>query len=377
MNFDALQITKELVRRASVTPSDAGCQDLMIDALASLGFSIERMPFGDVSNFWARHGNDNPVVVFAGHTDVVPAGDHDSWVCDPFQAHETPDGRLIGRGSADMKASLAAMLAATARFIRERPDHKGSVAYLITSDEEGPAQDGTLKVIEALRDRGEQIDYCVIGEPSSDKELGDTVRNGRRGSLSGIVRILGSLGHVAYPLDKENPMHALARFVARMSKAPVDEGNEHFPPTTFQMVYVHCDANAPNVVPADLSCRFNFRYNTQWTRESLQAHVEGILNELGIEYEAEWRLAGEPFVTAPGKLTDTVLAAIHEVTGVRGELSTSGGTSDGRFIAPHGIDVVEIGPLNHTIHKVNEEIRIDDIPRLEEIYLRILQKLLR
>ena len=376
MRPDALEITRELVRRASITPADEGCQDLMIEMLEPLGFAAERMPFGEVSNFWARRGSAAPVVMFAGHTDVVPTGDRNHWVCDPFDPQQTPDGRLIGRGAADMKAGLAAMLTATARFVAENPDHAGSIAYLITSDEEGPAENGTLRVIDALQARGEHIDYCVIGEPSSDKRLGDTVRNGRRGSLSGIAKIRGALGHVAYPLEKENPMHALARFVSAMTQAPVDGGNEHFPPTTFQMVYVHCDANAPNVVPHELSCRFNFRFNTQWTRDSLQSHVEGLLDELGIEYEIEWRLAGAPFITEPGKLTNAVLEAIRDVTGINGELSTSGGTSDGRFIAPHGIDVVEIGPINHTIHKVNEEVLIEDIYALEEIYLRILQKLL-
>jgi succinyl-diaminopimelate desuccinylase len=275
-----------------------------------------------------------------------------------------------------MKASLAAMLTATARFVTAHPQHAGSLAWLITSDEEGPAQDGTLKVIDALLARGERIDYCIIGEPSSDTKLGDTVRNGRRGSLSGIMKIHSALGHVAYPPEKENPMHALGRFVARMAEAPIDQGNEHFPPTTFQMVYVHCDAHAPNVVPAELSCRFNFRFNTQWTRTSLAQHVEDMLKSLGIDYEIKWHLAGEPFITKPGRLTDVTLESIREVSGIDGELSTSGGTSDGRFIAPHGIDVVEIGPINRTIHKVNEVVKIDDIFALEEIYLRMLQKLL-
>jgi len=378
MKLDALEITRQLARRASVTPDDAGCQRYMCELLAPLGFVVENMPFGDVSNFWACHGGANagPVVIFAGHTDVVPAGDHGSWLNDPFEPTETADGRLIGRGVADMKASLSAMITATARFVAEQPRHAGRIAYLITSDEEGPAQDGTLRVIKQLRERGERIDYCIIGEPSSDTRLGDTVRNGRRGSFSGILRILGDLGHVAYPLDKENPMHSLARFVTAMTAAPMDAGNAHFPPTTFQMVYVHSDANAPNVVPSELNCRFNFRFNTLWTKDSLQRHVEGILEALGFDYEVQWRLAGEPFITAPGRLTDAVLESIREVNGVEGRLSTSGGTSDGRFIAPYGIDVVEVGPINRTIHKVNEEVRIADIYELEEIYLRILRKLL-
>jgi succinyl-diaminopimelate desuccinylase len=375
MKLDALNITRDLVSRASVTPADEGCQAMLCEALEKLGFDIEQMPFGDVSNFWARRGSASPMVVFAGHTDVVPAGNHASWASEPFEPTQTPDGLLRGRGTADMKASLAAMLTATIRFIEENPEHNGSLGWLITSDEEGAAQDGTLKVIDALVRRGEVIDYCVIGEPSSDKVLGDTVRNGRRGSLSGIMQVNSALGHVAYPPEKENPMHAFGRFVKEITATPIDDGNEYFPPTTFQMVNVHCDANAPNVVPAQLSCRFNFRYNTNWTRETLSRHVESMLDELGIDYEIKWHLAGEPFITEPGRLTDAVLESIREVNGVEAELSTSGGTSDGRFIAPHGIDVVEIGPLNETIHKVNEVVRIDDIYALEEIYLRILRKL--
>jgi succinyl-diaminopimelate desuccinylase len=377
MKLDALDVTRELVRRASVTPADAGCQAMLCEVLEDLQFNVERMPFGDVSNFWARRGSTAPLVIFAGHTDVVPAGDHSSWASDPFEPTETADGHLRGRGTADMKASLAAMLTATARFVEMHPRHSGSIGWLVTSDEEGPARDGTVKVIDALLARGENIDYCIIGEPSSDKVLGDTVRNGRRGSLSGVLRINGELGHVAYAQEKENPMHAFARFVSKMTEAPVDQGNEHFPPTTFQLVNAHSDADAPNVIPASLTCRFNFRYNTQWTYDSLSRHVEELLQELGIDYEIQWHLVGEPFITPPGQLTDAVLEAIREVNGVSGQLSTSGGTSDGRFIAPHGIDVVEIGPINQTIHKINELVRIEDIFALEEIYLQILQKLLK
>lgn len=376
MKLDPVEITRELVRRASVTPEDSGCQAMICEVLEGLGFITENMPFGDVSNFWARRGTAAPVVVFAGHTDVVPAGDHSKWESEPFEPTDTGDGHIRGRGTADMKASLAAMLTATARFLEAHPAHGGSLGWLITSDEEGPAQDGTLKVIDALVARGESIDYCIVGEPSSDRILGDTVRNGRRGSLSGILTIHSALGHVAYPPEKENPMHAFARFVSKMTEAPIDEGNEYFPATTFQMVNVHCDANAPNVVPADLSCRFNFRYNTEWTRETLSNHIEGVLKDLGVDYEIRWHLAGEPFITEQGRLTDAVLDSIREVNGVVGELSTGGGTSDGRFIAPHGIDVVEVGPVNQTIHKVNEVVRIDDILALEEIYLKTLQKLL-
>jgi succinyl-diaminopimelate desuccinylase len=374
--MDALDLTKELIRRRSITPDDAGCQALMAEKLAALGFHVEAMPFGEVDNLWAKRGASRPSVLFAGHTDVVPPGDPAHWSSEPFTPTENAHGHLVGRGAADMKASLAAMLTATERFVAAHPNHAGSIAYLITSDEEGPAENGTVKVIDALRSRGEAIDYCIVGEPSSSSVLGDTVRNGRRGSLSGIMTIKGTLGHVAYPLDKENPMHALARFVARMTSEPVDTGNAYFPPTTFQMVHVHSDAGAPNVVPADLKCRFNLRYNTNWTHASLQAHVERMLDDLGVDYELTWRLVGDPFITAPGTLTDTVLASIREVTGRDGELSTSGGTSDGRFIAPHGIDVVEIGPINRTIHQINEEVAIADIYQLEAIYLKVLTKLL-
>jgi succinyl-diaminopimelate desuccinylase len=374
--MDALELTKRLIERPSVTPQDAGCQEIIAGALEPLGFVCETMAYGDVTNLWARRGKTAPAIVFAGHTDVVPAGDVAQWSTDPFEAHTTADGRLIGRGAADMKASLAAMITAVERFVTARPSHAGSIAFLITSDEEGPAQDGTLKVMETLAARGELFDYCIVGEPSSDTRLGDTVRNGRRGSLSGIMRIVGTQGHVAYPLEKENPMHALSRFVADMCSAPVDSGNEHFPPTTFQMVHVHSDAGAPNVVPGELKCRFNFRYGTEWTHETLRRHVERKLDALGIDYELTWRVAGEPFLTKPGILTDTVLASIAEVMGEPGHLSTSGGTSDGRFIAPYGIDVVEVGPINRTIHKVNEEVTIAEIYKLEEIYLRILEKLL-
>src|SRR5690606_33808886 len=286
------------------------------------------------------------------------------------------DRMLIGRGAADMKGSLAAMVKAAERFAATYPDAPGSIALLITSDEEGAADDGTLKVMERLAARGELFDYCIVGEPSSSERLGDTVRIGRRGSLTGFLTVRGVQGHVAYPLAAENPMHAFARFVAAITREPMDAGNAHFPPTTFQMVNVHSDAGAPNVVPGELSCRFNFRYSTEWTAASLAARVEAELERLGIDYALKWRIAGEPFLTAPGKLTETVSEAVADETGERPELSTSGGTSDGRFIAPHGIDIVELGPLNATIHKVNEAVAIDDLVRLERIYFRIAERLL-
>jgi succinyl-diaminopimelate desuccinylase len=275
-----------------------------------------------------------------------------------------------------MKGSLAAMICAATRFVQAHPRHPGSIAMLLTSDEEGAADNGTLKVMEALAARGERFEYCVVGEPSSDKVLGDTIRIGRRGSLSGIMTIRGALGHVAYPLQAENPMHALARFVAAMTSAPIDAGNAHFPPTTFQMVHVHCDADAPNVVPGELKCRFNLRFSTEWTHATLARFVEDTLKRLRIDYALKWKVAGEPFLTSAGTLTDAVRRAVREETGVEAELSTSGGTSDGRFIAPYGAAVVEIGPINRTIHKVNEEVLVADLLRLEKIHFRIAELLL-
>lgn len=373
--MDIVDLARDLVRRRSVTPDDAGCQTVIAKLLAAAGFAIEHMRFADVDNLWAKHGKSAPTLVLAGHTDVVPAGPAEQWSADPFAA-TLVDGRLIGRGAADMKGSLAAMIGAVTRFVEAHPRHQGSIAMLLTSDEEGAADNGTLKVMEALAARGERFEYCVVGEPSSDEVLGDTVRIGRRGSLSGIMTIRGAQGHVAYPLQAENPMHALARFVAAMTSAPIDKGNAHFPATTFQMVHVHSDANAPNVVPAELKCRFNLRFSTVWTHQSLIQFVEDTLRRLKIDYEIKWKVAGEPFLTSAGPLTEAVRRAVHEETGVDTELSTSGGTSDGRFIAPYGAAVVEIGPINRTIHKVNEEVLVDDLLRLERIYFRIAELLL-
>ncbi len=373
--MELLELTGELIRRRSVTPDDAGCQELIAALLAESRFSTEALRFGDVRNLWARRGDAAPVVVFAGHTDVVPSGPPGEWLSDPFTA-TVADGRLVARGAADMKASVAAMTKACQRFAATHPEHPGSIAVLLTSDEEGPAVDGTARVMELLDRRGELFDYCVVGEPSSSERLGDTVRIGRRGSLSGLMTIKGELSHVAYPLRSENPIHALARFVKAMTAEPVDAGNAHFPPTTFQVVNVSCDAGAPNVVGADLNCRFNLRYNTEWTRDTLARHIESMLDALGVNYELQWRVAGEPFLTSAGRLTDAVVRAVREETGVDAELSTGGGTSDGRYIAPYGIEVVEIGPVNATIHKVNEEVLVADIAALERIYFRIAELLL-
>ena len=373
--MDTLGLARELIRKASVTPADAGCQTLIAAELGEAGFSVERLRFGEVDNLWARRGRGSPALVFAGHTDVVPAGPREQWRVDPFAA-EVIDGHLVGRGAADMKGSLAAMVNACRRFAARYPDARGALGMLITSDEEGAADDGTLKVMEALAKRGETFQYCVVGEPSSAERLGDTVRVGRRGSLTGIMTIRGVQGHVAYPLRAENPMHALARFVAGVTREPFDLGNEHFPPSTFQMVNVHCDAGAPNVVPGELKCRFNLRYSNVWTPETLSARIEALLKELGIDYEIRWRVAGRPFLTKGGPLTAAVRAAVREETGLDPELSTSGGTSDGRFIAPYGVDVIELGPLNRTIHSVDELVAVEDLDRLERIYFRIAELLL-
>jgi succinyl-diaminopimelate desuccinylase len=372
---DTLGLARELIRKASVTPADAGCQALIAAQLGEAGFSVEHLRFGEVDNLWARRGRGQPMLVFAGHTDVVPAGPRDQWRVDPFAA-EVVDGHLIGRGAADMKGSLAAMVNACRRFAARYPEDRGALGLLITSDEEGAADDGTLKVMEALAKRGEKFQYCLVGEPSSTDKLGDTVRVGRRGSLSGIMTIRGAQGHVAYPLRTENPMHALARFVTAITREPIDDGNEHFPPTTFQMVNVHCDAGAPNVVPGELKCRFNFRYSNVWTPETLSARVEALLEQLEIDHEIRWRVAGRPFLTKGGPLTAAVRTAVREETGLEPELSTSGGTSDGRFIAPYGVDVIELGPLNRTIHSVDELVAVEDLDRLERIYFRIAELLL-
>jgi succinyl-diaminopimelate desuccinylase len=373
--MDTLSLARELIRKPSVSPADADCQVLIGELLEASGFTVERLKFGAVDNLWARRGRSGPALVFAGHTDVVPAGPREQWQVDPFAA-VVEGGTLIGRGAADMKGSLAAMINACRRFVARYPKASGSIGLLITSDEEGAADDGTLKVMETLASRGETFQYCVVGEPSSTAKLGDTVKIGRRGSLSGIMTIRGVQGHVAYPLQVDNPIHALSGFVAAMTREPIDLGNEHFPPTTFQMVNVLSDAGAPNVVPGELKCRFNLRYSNVWTHEQLAARVEGVLKDLGISYELRWRVAGKPFLTKPGKLTEAVQEAVRESTGLTPELSTSGGTSDGRFIAPYGIDVVELGPINATIHKVNEQVSIADLERLEHIYFRIAELLL-
>ncbi len=371
----AIALLCDLIRCRSLTPDDAGCQSILASRLEELGFNCESLPFGDVDNLWARRGNSGPVLCFAGHTDVVLPGSESEWQSDPFEP-AVRDGFLYGRGSADMKSGLAAMIVAFERFIGEHPDHNGSLAFLITSDEEGPARDGILKVIETLQDRNERIDWCVLGEPSSQNELGDTVRIGRRGSLSGMLSVKGIQGHVAYPQLADNPIRRFAPVLAELHSTEWDNGNEHFPPTSFQMIEIKSGVGAANVTPAELYARFNLRYSTEWNHESLQEKIVGLFDAHEIDYELNWHLSGKPFLTLPGKLTDAVSQAVTEQTGSSPELSTGGGTSDGRFISPAGTDVVELGPVNASIHKVNEHVKLADVPRLTTMYQRIMELLL-
>ena len=371
----AVALLCDLLRRRSVTPDDAGCQSLLAARLGALGFECESMPFGDVTNLWARRGRSAPVLCFAGHTDVVPPGDEDAWMTDPFEPVFSDD-LLYGRGSADMKSGLAAMVVAFENFIAAHPDHPGSLAFLITSDEEGRARDGTLKVMEALTARGETIDWCVLGEPSSHERLGDVVRIGRRGSLSGMLEVRGIQGHVAFPQLADNPIRRFAPVLARLHEIEWDNGNAHFPPTSFQVVDLKSGVGAPNVTPGSLHARFNFRYSTEWHYEALQKRVQAVLDEYDIDYQLDWHLSGEPFLTRPGDLIDAVSEAVREQTGNQPELSTGGGTSDGRFISPAGVDVVELGPVNASIHKVNEHVRVADVVALTTMYQRIMERLL-
>lgn len=374
-NAPEIELLLDLVRRRSITPADAGCQQLLAGRLEAAGFSCESMPFGDVTNLWARHGDSGPVLCFAGHTDVVPAGNTDEWDSDPFDP-QLRDGNLFGRGTADMKSGLASMIVAVEQFLAKNPDHDGSIAFLITSDEEGRARDGTLKVIETLQARNETINWCVLGEPSSQDALGDIVRVGRRGSLSGILTVNGVQGHVAYPHLADNPIARFAPALAELLATEWDNGNDFFPPTSFQFVEIQSGIGAPNVTPAELQARFNFRYSTVWQHEALQETTESILDAHQLDYQLNWHLSGKPFLTQPGILIDAVVAAVKNVTGSDPELSTGGGTSDGRFISPAGVDVVELGPINASIHKVNEFVNINDVTTLTRIYQQILERLL-
>lgn len=375
MTSALLSLAKELIRRPSVSPNDAGCQDLIVDHLLPLGFQVERLPFGDVTNLWARRGETGPLLCFAGHTDVVPTGPESQWDSPPFDP-SLRDGLLYGRGAADMKGSLAAMISATEAFVDAHPGHLGSIGFLITSDEEGPAVDGTARVVDLLEARGEKIDYCLIGEPTSAGLLGDTIRNGRRGSLTGWLRVHGKQGHVAYPHLAKNPLHAFSRVLFRLCEEHWDNGNEFFPPTTFQIANLHMGTGADNVIPGELEAQFNFRFSTELDAEGIRRRVAQILGEGDFTYDLSWRLSGNPFLTAPGTLVSAVREAVQTVTGITPALSTSGGTSDGRFIAPTGAQVVELGPRNATIHQLNECVGVDELEQLRLIYQRLLENLL-
>ncbi len=369
-----LELACDLISRPSVTPDDQGCQEVMAVRLAAIGFRIESMPFGEVTNLWARRGDSEPVFCFAGHTDVVPTGPLDQWTSDPFLP-TIRDGRLYGRGAADMKGSLAAMVTAVESFVAEHPDHPGSIAFLITSDEEGPSINGTVKVVDHLEQRGEKIDYALIGEPSCRERLGDTIKNGRRGSLTGQLRVHGKQGHVAYPQLALNPFHASAPALAALCAEVWDQGNAHFPPTSFQIANLNMGTGADNVIPGHLDVQFNLRFSTELTPDVIRTRVRQILDASGIDYDLSWRLSGHPFLTAAGRLVAATREAIREITGIETQLSTSGGTSDGRFIAPTGAEVVELGPLNASIHQIDEYVGVDELDQLAAMYRLLLERL--
>jgi succinyl-diaminopimelate desuccinylase len=371
----ALDLAKELIGRKSVTPEDGGCQEVLARRLAAAGFKCEPMKFGDVSNLWARRGSAAPLVCFAGHTDVVPTGPLSEWHSDPF-VPTIRDGKLYGRGAADMKSSIAAFVVAAEFFVKEKPDHSGSIALLLTSDEEGPALDGTVQVVEALKKRNERIDYCIVGEPTSVDTLGDMVKNGRRGSLSGKLSVKGIQGHVAYPHLVKNPIHLLAPALAELAATRWDKGNESFPPTSFQVSNIHAGTGAANVVPGSVEVDFNFRFSTESTDASLSQRVEAILKKHKLEYSLSWVLGARPFLSKRGKLAQTVLEVGKRHTGRPAELSTTGGTSDARFIIDICPEVLELGPVNASIHKLNEHIELAALEQLPKIYLDTLRALL-
>jgi succinyl-diaminopimelate desuccinylase len=375
MANETFDLAVELLKRRSVTPDHAGCHDLIAGRLEKLGFHVERHRHHGVDNLWARKGTQSPVVCFAGHTDVVPTGPLEQWLSDPFEP-TVRDGQLYARGAADMKTSDAAFVTATERFLAAHPDPRGSIAFLLTSDEEGPATDGTVKVVEALKARNERLDYCIVGEPTSAAEFGDTIKNGRRGSLSGTLRVKGVQGHIAYPHLAKNPIHLAAPAIAELADTMWDEGNAYFPPTTWQISNIHGGTGATNVIPGEVVIQFNFRYSTASTAEGLMDAMHEILDSHGLDYEIDWSLSGKPFLTPRGVLCDRLSEAIRDVTGITPELSTSGGTSDGRFIADVCREVVEFGPLNTSIHKLNEHVAVEDIERLAAIYEKTLEKLL-
>ncbi|MCX4190203.1 succinyl-diaminopimelate desuccinylase [Methylophaga sp. OBS3] len=370
-----VQLTQELIRRDSVTPDDKHCQIMLAKRLADSGFNPDYLRFGEVDNLWLRRGHQGPLFVFAGHTDVVPTGPLDKWTHPPFEA-VIADGMLHGRGAADMKGSIAAMVTACERFVSRFPEHQGSIAFLLTSDEEGPATDGTVRVVETLQARQEHIDWCLVGEPTSTDKVADVVKNGRRGSLNGYLTVKGKQGHIAYPHLADNPVHHLAPALAELCAEVWDNGNEDFPPTSFQVSNLNSGTGATNIIPGHVDMIFNFRFSTEVTNEQLQQRVEAILDKHHVSYDMNWVLSGQPFRTAGGKLLEAAQQAIETVTGYQTELSTSGGTSDGRFIAPTGAQVIELGPLNATIHQIDECISVDDLDILSAIYEQLLVNLL-
>ena len=372
---ETLELAKELIARRSVTPEDSGCQALIAGRLAAAGFACEDVRCGDVSNLWARRGSARPLLCFAGHTDVVPPGPLSQWLSDPF-VPTIRDGRLYGRGAADMKSSIASFVTAVEAFVRERPEHSGSIALIITSDEEGPSVDGTARVVDRLKQRGEAIDYCIVGEPSSVESLGDSIKNGRRGSLSGRLIVRGTQGHIAYPHLARNPIHLVAPALAELVATRWDEGDEHFPPTAWQVSNIHAGTGATNIIPDSLEIEFNFRFCTKSSEQSLKQRLEDVLRRHALDFDLQWNLSGKPFVTRTGELVDAVKRAVFAHTGRTPELSTAGGTSDGRFIAQICPQIVELGPVNATIHKLNENVELAALEHLPRIYLDILRALL-
>ena len=375
MSSETLKLAHELISRPSITPEDEGCQQLIGERLAALGFELESMIFEDTTNLWARRGQGRKLFCFAGHTDVVPPGDVNDWQFPPFQP-TIHNGYLYGRGAADMKGSLAAMLTATERFVKDYPEVDADIGFLITSDEEGPFINGTKRVIETLEQRNEKIDWCIVGEPSSTETLGDIVKNGRRGSLTGDLTVLGIQGHVAYPHLAQNPVHDLAPALSDLIQEEWDSGNDSFPPTTFQVSNIQSGTGAGNVIPGRIETQFNFRFSTELTADKIKQRVEAILNKHSLKYKLQWKLNGPPFLTDSGALVEAVQSAIEHECGFSTTLSTAGGTSDGRFIAPTGAQVIELGPVNATIHKVNECVKASDLDKLSEVYYRCMEKLL-
>ena len=372
---DTLKLTSELINRKTLTPDDNGCQKIIAERLIKNRFNAEHLRFDDVDNLWITHGNSGPLFVFAGHTDTVPVGPIEKWNTDPFKA-EIKKGYLYGRGAADMKSGIAAMVTAAERYVQKNPNHNGTIALLITSDEEGPSINGTRKVIDYLDEKKIKIDYCVLGEPTSDKQLADVVRIGRRGSLNGILKVNGVQGHVAYPEKAKNPIHEATQFLNELTSIEWDQGNRSFPPTSFQISNINAGTGADNVIPDELNVLFNFRFSTETSQNAIEKKVESLLEKYSLNYNLEWKLSGAPFLTDSGSLIDATTTAIKEIVGIDTVYSTGGGTSDGRFIAPTGAQTIELGVVNETIHKINECVKVEDLDTLSRIYEKILEKLL-